>query len=354
MAKSGLLDFDAIRADTDFETVLAHYNLAPIGKGRQVKIHCPMGTHEDSNPSLSIQLDDGKFKCFGCPAKGNILGFIEQIEDYADKGTYRAAMMALEIMGLNADDYRKGSTRKAKAKNAPGRAAGAKTAAKPVSGPKTAQKRSGGASGGNKKPAKNPSIEGKVNLTLTHEHDFLESRGVTPKIAEEFGIGWCGTGIMKNRIAIPIHNLAGERVAYTGRWASDDTSDMPEEEGKYKLPKGYSKSLELFNIHRAAEFQMPFVVIVEGVWSTVRLHTAGVPCVGLLGTSLSDDQAELLVKAGFRHAILIMDGDDAGLAATPAILEVLCQHVYGKTIVLPEGEKPDTMSSDMVQRLIRK
>ena len=53
-----------------------------------------------------------------------------------------------------------------------------------------------------------------------------------------------GRGSMHGRIVIPIHNERGELVAYAGR--SIDGS-----EPRYKLPAGFHKSVELFNLHRA-------------------------------------------------------------------------------------------------------
>jgi DNA primase len=213
-----------------------------------------------------------------------------------------------------------------------------KTPQEPISGPTEA----------GQSPGRNPPLA--ISLVLNHEHEFLARRGVTPEQAASFGIGHVRTGIMKNRIAVPIHNLAGELVAYTGRYAADD---VPKGEIKYKLPKGFEKSLELYNIHRAAALGKTYVVIVEGVWSVLRLHAAGVPAVALLGVSVSQAQAKLVKTAGFRHAVLILDGDDAGRSATPAALTTLAERVYVKTILLPDGEKPDTMSHDIVRRLVR-
>ena len=47
-------------------------------------------------------------------------------------------------------------------------------------------------------------------------------------------------------MVIPIHNDRGELVAYAGRSIDDS-------EPKYKLPTGFHKSLELFNLDRAVE-----------------------------------------------------------------------------------------------------
>lgn len=77
------------------------------------------------------------------------------------------------------------------------------------------------------------------------------------------------------------------------------------------------------------------------------------PAVALLGTSCSETQAANLAHAGFRYAMLILDGDDAGRAATPEVAHVLSQHLYVKTLDLPDGIKPDTMEETIINRLRR-
>lgn len=43
-------------------------------KGKQASARCPF--HEDRNPSLSVNLVDGRFNCFGCGVKGgDVLAF---------------------------------------------------------------------------------------------------------------------------------------------------------------------------------------------------------------------------------------------------------------------------------------
>lgn len=181
----------------------------------------------------------------------------------------------------------------------------------------------------------------------------METRNVSPALAEHFGMGYCNKGIMRGRIAIPLHNAQGEPLGFVGRWA--DEGSLPDKEAKYKLPKGFHKSLELFNLHRAEALAKnegkKYVAVVEGIWSVTRLHAAGVPTVALMGTSCCDTQAKKLAEAGFRFAVVILDGDEAGRSATPDVVHVLSQHVYVKTVVLPEGTKPDTMDEDLVAQL---
>jgi len=50
--------------------------------------------------------------------------------------------------------------------------------------------------------------------------------------------------------------------------------------------------------------------VVEGFFDCVRVSAAGFPCVALVGSSMSEAQAELLVKH-FNVACLLLDGDEA-------------------------------------------
>lgn len=347
MAKTGLLDFTAIRNDISFDDVLAHYDIAARATGPQIKISCPF--HEDATPSCSINREKGNFNCFGCPAKGNVLDFIGLMEGYAPNETFKAAKRALAIIGADAANYRKteGAPEKPKTpRNGPKTDnKGKRSATPPKSRPEASQAASASIP---KEPKGNPVLD--LELSLDAEHPFLTDRGVTHEQAEAFGIGFCSRGMMRNRIAIPLHNTHGELVAYVGRYAIEP---VPEDQPKYKQPKGFEKSLELFNLHRAKAMDKRFVVVVEGFWSTLRLHANGIPAAALMGTSVSPAQAQAIVDAGFTHVILILDGDEAGRVALPAATEVLSQHVYVKTILLLDGVKPDTMDEAIIDRLRR-
>src|SRR5262249_48592777 len=92
------------------------------------------------------------------------------------------------------------------------------------------------------------------------DHPYLVGRGSSREMCEYFGVGYfAGRGIMSGRIVIPIHNVKGELVGYAGRWPGD--SGWPEKEDKYKLPSGYRKTQDLFNLHRALKTQGRGVVV---------------------------------------------------------------------------------------------
>ena len=67
-------------------------------------------------------------------------------------------------------------------------------------------------------------------------HPYIAGRGISLATARLFGIGYySGRGFLSGRVVIPIHNQAGDLIAYAGR--SVDGA-LP----KYKLPPAFRKS----------------------------------------------------------------------------------------------------------------
>jgi DNA primase len=192
----------------------------------------------------------------------------------------------------------------------------------------------------------NPPLSFRLKLDSTHP--YLAERGVSLEIAEAFGLGYCSRGMMQGRICIPIHNEAGELVAYAGRWPGD--AGWPAGEERYKLPPGFRKSHVLFNLNRVPDDDW-HVVLVEGFFSVFRLYAIDVPAVALMGCSLSDEQIELLARRTKRITVL-MDGDAAGRAARAEIVPRLAARLDVYAPLLPEGASPDTLDDDVLVGLI--
>ena len=51
-----------------------------------------------------------------------------------------------------------------------------------------------------------------------------------------------------------------------------DTENLPGGKGRYELPAGFRKELELFNLHRVKHCR--HLVVVEGYFGAIRLHGA--------------------------------------------------------------------------------
>ena len=153
---------------------------------------------------------------------------------------------------------------------------------------------------------------------------------------------------MAGRICIPIHNEHGELVAYAGRWPGDD--GIPEGEDRYKLPAKFQKSRVMFNLHRVP--QSMHIVLVEGYWSTIRLHALRVPVAGLMGWSVSREQIDLLLERGIKRVTLLLDGDETGRLGRERVLPALCSSFFVRAPLLPDGKKPDILTERQLRELV--
>lgn len=372
------VNFQKVREGLEFEAVLLHYafDTKPNGK-EQVKVHCPF--HDDGNPSCGINLTKKVFHCFSCQAKGNVLDFVARMEGFDPSNTgelRKAAIFACGAFDIDGGSQEaksgdqpkakpRGDSSKVKAKtpkavkrqNLPDKAT--KDGGRPDAGfdAETDDKKPSVASHEDteEKPANSPLT---FELQLDANHSFLKDRKVSKELVETFGLGVAKRGSMKDRLCFPIHNDIGELIAYSGRWVLEE---LPEGTPRYKLPKGFEKRLVLFNLNRVIEERTRLaeegvdldntIVIVEGFWSVLRLHAFGVPVVSTFGDSVSEEQVDLLVRAGFKNALLIFDGDAGGRAGTEQALPVLASRLFTKTLMLEDGDKPDVMSEELLKGL---
>lgn len=104
---------------------------------------------------------------------------------------------------------------------------------------------------------------------------------------------------------------------------------------------------ELYNLHRLENAR--HIVIVEGFFSAMRLHQLGVPVVALMGTAISDEQVALLVRAGVKSALVLLDGDEPGCKASETVGVTLMQHMFSRVVHLPDGYSPDDADMSVLQ-----
>lgn len=356
------VNFQTVREGLDFFALLDHYGFETKSTGRtQTKICCPF--HEDANPSCGINLEKKVFNCFSCGAKGNVLDFFALMEGFdptKPAELRKAALLAVETFGIDggAQEAKSGNQPKAKARPVRGQKQPFK-AVEPQAGSSTSEAAPENVSEPNaasdevSDPVINPPLS--FELKLDTKHLYLAEREVSKQLVADFGLGVAKKGSMKGRLCFPIHNEAGELIGYSGRWVEED---KPKDTPRYKLPKGFEKARVLFNLNRILSkreegLATRTVVIVEGFWSVLRLHAAGIPVVASFGDSLSEAQVDLLIQAGIDSAVLIFDGDEAGRKGALAALPVLASRLFVKTVPLEDGIKPDTMGADVLASLPR-
>ena len=214
---------------------LEHYGVElQIKKEHQHQGFCPLPEHEGSgqrrSPSFSADLEGGKFHCFGCGGKGNTIDFAILMEGWSkdDRSAFRKASVILKETFLSGED---GNPKKRK-KNPKGES-------KP---PAKKQKK--------RKVIINPVLTFSLQK-LESDHPYLAGRNFDLETAVHFGAGFCSKGMMKGRIAIPIHNSKGELIGYAGRIVDD--SLISEDTPKYLFPggrvvRGVSHQLSLIHI----------------------------------------------------------------------------------------------------------
>jgi DNA primase len=181
---------------------------------------------------------------------------------------------------------------------------------------------------------------------IDRHHPYLAGRGLAAETVRTFGVGFYGgRGFLRGRIVIPIHDERGELVAYAGR-------AIDREEPRYRFPRGFRKSLVLFNLHRVLKTGARTVIVVEGFFDALAVHQAGYPAVvALMGSTLSRPQGDLLTTH-FDRVLLMLDGDDAGRHGAAAITSTLAGRIEVIPILLDERMQPDQLAAVAIECLL--
>jgi len=305
------VSFAEIKSRVGLAQVLRCYQvdwLRRSGLG-QYRGRCPIHRGQ-GREAFHVHLERGVFHCFACGAGGNVLDLVAAMEGCS----IRAA--ALRLQGSPA---------------AAGMAAGTACGA---AGRKLVTKKREG----------NPRLG--FSLDVDRRHPYLARRGIDDATASHFGVGYfSGRGLMRGRIAIPIHDDQGRLVAYCGRTVEGG-------DPRYRFPAGFQKSQVLFNYHRARGAAGDRVIVVEGFFDCMRVHQAGLPgVVALMGARLSASQQELLTGR-FSRIVLLLDGDATGRTAAAQIAGDLASESDVTELLLPPGVQPDQMAADQIRRIL--
>jgi DNA primase len=323
------IDFTALKRQVSITDVLARYGLlAGLNEKKPGRLVGPCPIHGGKNgTSFNVDLEKNVFHCFSQCGGGNVLDLVVKIE----KCSIRDAGEKLsDWFGLKFDRPKRNTASNATAFTA--------QSAAPTPSPLPRQ------AGGS---APNPPLE-RALKDLNPDHPYLVTRGLTIPTIKTFEIGYCTRGLMRGRIAVPIHDEHGTLLAYAGRAVSED---LAAKAGKYRLPEGFKKSFVLFNLHRAKAFSDRGAIVVEGFVDCFKLHQAGFPnVVALMGSTLSDSQEHLLVEH-FDRLALMFDGDEAGHKCLREFYVRLRRRLYLREIHLEPGEQPDALSEERIREL---
>lgn len=324
------VDYRHIKASVGIEQALGHYGveLRQIGTNKLAG-PCPLTGHagdRSNRNAFHVDTERNIFNCFTHCGGGNVLDFVAKMESC----TVREAAAMLSEWFLSESGV-----------------------ASPVP-----VKQSSGV--GESSPTTEPEVNRPLSFTLQGlkgEHPLLRrAKELTAQTIKAFGLGFCSKGMLAGWIAIPVHNVAGQIVAYVGRAVNETQAEI---DGKYKFPPRFKKSLEVYNLHRALQDPETItkhgLIVVEGFFGVMRLYQLGYTnVVALMGKELSDAQAELLLAATDRIT-LFLDGDEPGRDAARRVGEKLAGRAFVRTVQYPAGpkRKPAHFTKEELRELLQ-
>ena len=294
--------------------------IALLGKGRVRQGVCPF--HQEAEGSFTVYSDSERFYCFGCGVGGDVLDFVQRMEGL----TLPEAIQRLDTGtgSVPATSNRPTSIRCPTPPALPPRDPALLTAA--------ARYYAG-------QLRRNPKAR-----------NYLASRGIALDAARRLGLGYApGRGL---RECLQSAGFSGQRLRDSGlflergaerfagmivvpdlangrvRWLTGRTVD-PGAKPRFQAVPGPKLVLGLARLGLAP----PWVVVTEGVFDYLTLASWGYPACAALGTQEMDKVAAAL--GGCLRVFLACDNDDAGVAATEALKELLGRRAA--VVNLPQG-----------------
>jgi hypothetical protein len=177
---------------------------------------------------------------------------------------------------------------------------------------------------------------------------YFTERGIGPKKAHRYGLGWCNDGYFRNRLVVPVTSN-GEVVFFVARYMKKNPPlckgpKLPckicggtEEHKRLKkaiYPKGAKPGRYLYNFDRAKFCET--IRIVEGVLDAIHV---GPSAVATFGTSLSQYQLELLMHTAAKEIVIMWDRDAIDKAR--ALADRLSDMWSVRVVELPDARDPD-------------
>lgn len=334
-----------IRQASDIVDIIGSY-VQLKKQGKHYMGLCPF--HADRTPSLSVVPDKQFFHCFGCHIGGDVFRFIMEIEglSYPEAVQFLAdkAGVPLPDVELKEEGERASLRRRLKEAHALaaqyyhyvlnqtkyGETAKEYLKLRGVLDTTVEAYRLGYAPG---RPA-------------DHLTQFLLKRGFTEEELVVSGLSIQEEGSPKlrdrflDRIMIPLEDVGGAIVAFTGRRLDDR---KPKYLNSPETPI-FSKSKMLFNLSRAKRTlrRSGTALLLEGHLDVLTLVQAGLSdAVASGGTSFTEEMA-LLLRRYVERVIILFDSDEAGLTSAERAAEMLlAQGLEVRIARLPDGDDPD-------------
>lgn len=314
--------------------------------GKNFMCCCPF--HKEKTPSFSVSQQKQFFKCFGCGASGNVIGFLMRYEGLS----YPEAIRKLaESIGMTVPET-----------------------------PRDRETRTRVRSLTDMMKAASDYYSASLK-TNTRTIEYLKQRGITGETAARFALGYspdawqplkdvfgdqyaskdleeedgCGLVIhngdkrydrFRGRLMFPIRNPRGQVIAFGARTLNGD------EHPKYlNSPETalYHKSREIYGLYEASASirEKHRAIVCEGYMDVIQLSQAGfTEACAALGTAVTAEHVQKLLRA-VDTVYFSFDGDSAGQHALRRALEAALPVVEDdqeiRFVMLPPEHDPDSL-----------
>ena len=298
---------------------------------------CPF--HDERTPSFSVNSEEKLFYCFGCQAKGDAFGFVEQSEglDFRESLEFLADRYGVELQ-LENDDPQAELRRKHKQRLHALLDRTATYYAKFLWDSKEAE------------PARAYLAERGLGEEVLRDFRVgyspsagnrltagAQRDGFTMQELVSAGLAQRGQDRFRGRIMFPLANSRGRVLGFGARAmaGSDGPKYLNTSENEI-----YHKGRQLFGIDqaRAHAAKSGRIVVVEGYTDVLALHQAGIrESVAIMGTALTAEQMAELGRAA-PLVVLALDADQSGQEARVRA----AQHgnVDLRAVEMPAGSDP--------------
>lgn len=285
-----------------FDEKSIDYEIQP-NKPEEIKIKCFSGLHEDSNPSLSVNIEKEVFNCFSCGYSGSIDRLVKDlgVDTYDGPDTTTKQGFKLSKLRLKLDNMRR------------------------------------------PRQITLPEPRAIINHTF---------KGIGVNTLQDFEIFITENYDLRDYACIPVYQN-GKLKFIEGRYRTENP------EGKVpkylRLPEGVSVSNIMFPLDKVKDFST--IILVEGIFDVIKLHELGYDnSLCIFGTNnFTKQKMQMLDEFECNHVILLFDGDNSGRQAAKRISKQLEANNTKTTIVdLPDGVDPGVLTKSDADFLLSK
>jgi len=320
---------------------------------------CPF--HDERTPSFSVNAVDKLFYCFGCEAKGDAIGFVQQTEglDFREATEFLAERYGVELELEDEDPAAERRRRRRERLLAVLERTAKFYAAYLWDSGEAARARAYLAERGfdeevlrEFRVGYSPSAWDRV--TVAARSDGFDQEELMAAGLAQSGRG--GSGIydrFRGRIMFPLADARGRVLGFGARSMGEGRGPKYLNTSENEI---YHKGRQLFGIDqaRAPAAKAGRVIVVEGYTDVLALHQAGVKeSVAIMGTALTQEQLAELGRAA-PLVLLALDADRSGQEAMLRAARAAGDRGLELRVVgMPEGQDPaDMLAADGAESFI--